>query len=197
MYVTVMDATENPVKLIANVAGVSTRHVDDSISRVDRCFRDSHMGVFEHAEVTLLIKGISRACSHQLVRHRMASFVQESQRYTKIEGSDWYVKPPAFTGTDVFDLEMHSNKRAYDLAIENGVRLEDARYLLPEATKTNITMTINARSLFHFLDLRTAKNAQWEIRELAEKIKQKVSEINGQWRHIIELWEKYNGRHGE
>ena len=89
---------------------------------------------------------------------------------------------------------MRDYLEAYESALKAGVKPEDARFLLPEATKTAITIKINARSLFNFFDLRTAKSAQWEIRELANEIKEQCKVINDQWKSLIELWE---GGHGE
>ena len=85
---------------------------------------------------------------------------------------------------------MESLSDEYRQALAYGIKPEDARYLLPEATKTNITMTVNVRELFHFLDLRTDKAAQWEIRELAEEMVRQIKDFLGyEWKELIELWE--------
>lgn len=197
MKVTIEDCTEHPLDQIAEAAGTSTDRRDTSEKRVRRCYEQVHGAVFEFADVTLHIEGISRACSHQLVRHRMASYCQKSQRYTTIEGDDWYVTPPMFGNASLnnwYRRCMHEHKTQYDIALQNGIKPEDARFLLPEGTKTAITMKINARSLFNFLNLRTDKNAQWEIRDLANAIKDACKGINEQWKQLIELWE---GHHGE
>lgn len=189
----ILDFTDNPMDVIALAAGTSTGHIDTKHKRVKQCYQRGHMGVFEHAYITFYIEGISRACSHQLVRHRMASFVQKSQRYTKVQGDDWYVMPPAFEETrmmkTLFSVHMEEAIVDYSTAIENGIKPEDARFLLPEAAKTDITMTMNVRELFHFLDLRTDKAAQWEIKELAWNIVAEILKMpDQQWREIIELW---------
>ena len=193
MKVTVTEHTPFPIDAIAEAAGTSTDRRDTSEKRVRRCYKQGHGAVFEFADVTLFIEGISRACSHQLVRHRMASYCQVSQRYTTIKGDDWYVIPPAFEESRImrtlFGIHMDEAIVDYLTAIENGIKPEDARFLLPEATKTAITMKINARSLFNFLNLRTDKNAQWEIRDLANEIKEQCKSINEQWAQLIELWE--------
>lgn len=197
MKVTIKDYTERPLDQIAEAAGTSTNKRDASYKRVRRCYEQGHGAVFEFADVTLFIEGISRACSHQLVRHRMASYCQVSQRYTTIEGDDWYVIPPAFERgylRTAYELQMGAAKGAYDTALQQGVKPEDARFLLPESTKTSITTKINARSLFNFLNLRTDKAAQWEIRDLANEIKEQCKGINEQWKQLIELWE---GQHGK
>lgn len=154
-----------------------------------------HESVAEHAIFTFSIEGISRACSHQLVRHRMASYSQQSQRYVKMEGFD-FVIPKSIEEFEVgsqddliyFPEESYCNEfymqhpqRAYrslmeytnllyKKLVEIGVPEEDARYILPNACKTNIVMTANARELRHFFRLRCCTRAQWEIRELANKM---------------------------
>ena len=193
MKVTIKDCTEHPLDQIAEAAGTSTDRRDASFKRVRRCFEQGHGAVFEFADVTLFIEGISRACSHQLVRHRIASYCQKSQRYTTLEGADWYVTPPEISKSAElrarFDDMMLLSKSAYDATLNRGIKPEDARFLLPEATKTAITMKINARSLFNFMNLRTAQSAQWEIRDLANSIIEAVKGINEQWKQLIELWD--------
>jgi len=198
MNLSIIDATEKPMTLISVAAGTSYGKFDAPAKRVRNCYERGHMSVFEHASFTARIDGISRACSHQLVRHRMASFVQQSQRYTSADGQgDWYVKPPKFTGDmspfigmaydKFFEDAMTSAMANYRCAVVAGVPLEDARYLLPEATKTAITMTMNARELFHFLNLRQDRRAQWEIRELANAIEKALENHNDEWRELIAL----------
>ena len=176
MNVTIVTATKDPIDVISLAAGTCYGKEDVSPKRVRNCFNGGHMSVFEHASATFDIDGISRACSHQLVRHRLASFSQRSQRYCKVdvESDDWYVVPPAFESDapdsylgesprKLFDKGMVNAAWAYQDALNAGIRPEDARFLLPEATKTRIMVTMNCRELFHFLDLRQGKGAQWEI----------------------------------
>lgn len=196
MKIEIISATENPMDVIAVAAGTSYGKSNPKHSRAAHCFKNGHMSVFENAVVTFRVEGISRACSHQLVRHRMASYCQKSQRYTKIDTSsdDWYVVPKCFDGmnddgADVFfETAMEDAAMAYNKAIEHGIKPEDARYLLPEATKTDITCTFNVRSLFNFLDLRTDSHAQWEIRNLANMLVNEIRQINDQWAEVINLW---------
>lgn len=208
MKVSIVSTTKDPLNVISMAAGTSYGKDDVSEKRVVTCFKRGHLSVFEHASFTVRIEGISRACSHQLVRHRLASFVQKSQRYTKIDTeTDWFVKPEAFgAGEDDPVLGMEPDEffyccmldaaRNYNDALKAGIKPEDARYLLPEATKTEITMTMNCRELFTFLDLRTDKAAQWEIRELANRIKALFGSAAGeQWAFIIDLWNRTNGKH--
>lgn len=192
MEVTIIDCTAEPLDIISRAAGTSTGNDDFSPDRVERCFRDKHLSVFEHAHFTARIEGISRACSHQLVRHRMASFVQESQRYTTVGGEDWYVVPPDIAYTDGIEACFRDTMRGaiyeYRHLIAHGMKPEDARYVLPEATKTTITMTMNVRELFHFLDLRLDEHAQWEIRDLAQCIVYALEDEGSQWHDLMTMY---------
>jgi thymidylate synthase (FAD) len=133
-----------------------------------------HLSVLEHAVFTFGVEGISRATSHQLVRHRLASYSQQSQRYVKA-GEDYdYVIPTAILTRDVlrdrFEKHMAATGRLYREFIDAGVPAEDSRYVLPNATQTRIIVTMNARELRHFFSLRCCLRAQWEIREMAERM---------------------------
>lgn len=198
MKIEIISSTLNPVEAISIAAGTSYGKRDVSAKRMYTCFNAGHTSVLEHASVTFRVSGISRACSHQLVRHRLASYVQKSQRYTKIDtGSDWYVMPPAFeNGTDIstgaylsddYKDTMHDFALLYTNALANGIKPEDARYLLPEACKTEIVVTMNVRELFSFLDLRQDSHAQWEIRAMANEVERVVSEINDGWAQIMKM----------
>lgn len=191
MKIEIISATENPMDVISLAAGTCYGKNDTSEKRVANCFKLGHLSVFEHASFTVRIEGISRACSHQLVRHRLASFCQESQRYCKYNftDEDWFVVPPVFEGYMPFYGSMGFYSTFYEEALKNGMKPEDARYLLPEATKTTITMTMNVREFFHFLDMRTDKAAQWEIRKMANELKNKLQAYDEQWKQLIELWE--------
>lgn len=130
-----------------------------------------HESVAEHAVFTFQIEGISRACSHQLVRHRLASYSQQSQRYVNMTDFDFVI--PESIKEDVNSLDkymylMNNIRLSYLEMLLLGIPEEDARYILPNACCTNITVTMNARELRHFFKLRLCKRAQWEIRELAE-----------------------------
>lgn len=171
MKVTIKSYTHDPVNVCSEAAGTSYGRDNTSYKRLSTCVKNGHMSVLEHAVVTFKVEGISRACSHQLVRHRIASYVQKSQRYTKVDDSDFYVVPPeviddAFT-LKVFCEAMDDCRYAYKALLDSGVKPEDARFVLPEATKTDLTVTMNYRSFFNFLNLRLDKAAQWEIRDLA------------------------------
>jgi thymidylate synthase (FAD) len=193
MNVEVITATPRPMDVISAAAGCCYGKSNYSEKRVRTCYQAGHMSVFEHASATLRVSGISRACSHQLVRHRLASFNQRSQRYCKVdvESDDWYVVPERFAHDHPAEYAEHMRTCAesYACALRAGVKPEDARYLLPEATKTEIVVTMNVRELFHFLDLRESKAAQWEIRELAGAMVDALSAYDGQWLEVMNLRE--------
>ena len=190
MEVKVLDATQNPIDLVSVAMGRCYAKDDVSEKRVRRAFEARHMSVFEHVKVTVKISGVSRALSHQLVRHRMASFCQESQRYVKVDTcEDWYIKPDLGEGNaeDIFDKAMQFSAWAYSQLLSAGIPAEDARYVLPNACQTSLVMTMNLRELWHFLELREDSHAQWEIRELAKEIREKVGEVSEQWKSIVSL----------
>jgi len=130
-----------------------------------------HESIIEHASASFEISGISRACSHQLVRHRLASFSQESQRYVDMSKPEWVVPPtvsqagPAVLA--VWQGALRQVQSAYQALREKGVPKEDARFLLPNATATRMIMTANFREWLHIIRLRLSRQAQWEIREVA------------------------------
>lgn len=132
-----------------------------------------HHSVFEHLSFTFGIEGISRTLTHQLVRHRIASYSQKSQRYVVEKGFE-YVTPPSIAGKqgakEVYDKLMADVAECYSKLLELGAEAEDARYVLPNACETKIIVTMNARELLHFFRLRCCQRAQWEIRDMAEKM---------------------------
>lgn len=191
MKVTILDRTRTPIFNISVAAGTCYGKEDPSFKRLETCYKSGHMSVFEHAFVTFEVDGLSRSCSHQLVRHRLASFCQQSQRYCKIDvdNDEWFVTPPELdhiSHVSGFYDAMKSAARSYKEALDYGIKPEDARYLLPEACKTKIVCTMNCRELFHFLDMRNSKAAQWEIRQLAELLELALSKLP-EWCSIMEL----------
>lgn len=129
-----------------------------------------HLSVLEHASATFRIKGISRALSHQLVRHRLASYSQRSQRYVNETGFP-YVTPPQIanspTAKKIFDETIEATRAAYQKLLDAGIAREDARFVLPNACATEIVVTANFREWRHILALRGHPSAQWEFRQLA------------------------------
>jgi thymidylate synthase (FAD) len=129
---------------------------------------------------TFRVEGVSRACTHQLVRHRIASYSQRSQRYVD-EGEFDYVVPPSVQQSEEarkeFEQTMDSLIGEYEKLRGMGVPKEDARFVLPNACTTTIVVTMNARSLRNFLRVRLEKHAQWEIQKLAQKMFDLVNEV--------------------
>jgi thymidylate synthase (FAD) len=142
--------------------------------------REGHESIIEHASVTFEISGISRACSHQLVRHRLASYSQESQRYVDMAAPEFIVPPSVAEYPQaqvVWDEFMTRVSDTYRQLRELGVRKEDARFVLPNATTTRIIVTMNLRALRHFISVRGEKAAQWEIRALALEMLRQVHSV--------------------
>ena len=134
----------------------------------------------KHATFTFSIEGASRSCTHQLVRHRMASYLQQSQRFVEL-GKNSYVTPPRIKANEksrkMYDGLMGVIWDGYEKLIKAGVPVEDARFVLPNAAVTNITMTASAESLMNFFKLRCCMHAQWEIRELANQMLREVKKV--------------------
>lgn len=151
-----------------------SNHSDDDKNRlITHVFNSGHHTTLEHASFTFSISGISRSLSHQLVRHRIATFSQQSQRYAG-KGKSHYIIPPKIEKNNEClnkfnELLDHINE-TYSYLVDNNILEEDARYVLPNACSTNIVMTMNVRALIHFLEERLCSCAQWEIRNLARKI---------------------------
>lgn len=139
---------------------------------LDKIMSLGHHSVLEHVSFTFGIEGISRACSHQLVRHRVASYSQQSQRYVTFTGDGFPQVVPASIAasprrTELFERAMDACASAYRSLVDDGVPPEDARFVLPNAAETKIMVTMNARELLHFFELRCCERAQWEIRAVA------------------------------
>lgn len=147
----------------------STADITDFLAKIMSL---GHQSVLEHASFTFGIEGISRACSHQLVRHRLASYSQQSQRYVTLKGEEFpLVLPASISSTprreEIFSGAVKAAARAYRELVDDGVPAEDARFVLPNAAETKIIVTMNARELLHFFELRCCERAQWEIRAMA------------------------------
>ncbi len=176
MQITVVDITKDPVALIAKTARVSHRSEESNLSSeeelVQKLIKWGHFSVLEVATATFLIEGISRACTHQLVRHRHLSFVQESLRYVQPMGD--HIIPPSVAFSSYRDKmkELADKARSfYQEMVANGIPKEDARFILPIGTPTRIMVTGNFRAWREVIEKRgLSPNAQWEIRELLSEI---------------------------
>lgn len=182
MLVTLIHHTPNPEQAVALAARlcyspITIGDLQKEISGRDvRGFLEKilslgHLSVMEHAAFTFGIEGISRVTTHQLVRHRIASFSQQSQRYVSHKEEFQVVVPPTVAENGAmaerFTTQVRAIHALYAEMVEQGIPPEDARYILPNATETKILVTMNARELRHFFQLRCCERAQWEIRDMA------------------------------
>jgi len=139
-----------------------------------------HTSVIEHTSFTFAISDVSRSLTHQLVRHRIASYAQQSQRYVNLIEPK-YVTPPKIAKNKkmkkAYDETMKNIWKEYNKLLDLGIPAEDSRYVLPNATCSNIIVTMNARSLLNFFELRCCQHAQWEIRQLANKMLKEVKKV--------------------
>lgn len=136
-------------------------------------------------------------CLAQLTRHRLASYCVESQRYNKydLNNENWYVIPPDIKNDkkllNQYRIDMAYAASQYQKMLNNGIKAEDARFILPEATKTNLHMKINARSLFNLFEQRRNPHAQWEIHELADAMIEALRGYNEQWNQMMDIYLDY------
>ncbi|MCK4550767.1 MAG: FAD-dependent thymidylate synthase [Candidatus Aenigmarchaeota archaeon] len=159
---------------------MKTKTKDECDKFLKRVLNYGHHSVIEHASFTFSVEGISRACTHQIVRHRIASYTQQSQRYVKFKELGFVMPPSIEKNEEVKKTYLEAMKNAsnaYDKLIECGIAPEDARYVYPNASHTNIMITMNARELWHFFSLRCCTRAQWELREIAEKMLAEVKKV--------------------
>ena len=170
MQVTLIQQTPNPIETIAKIASICyDSDPKDPMKLVKHLYANGHHSVFEHIYFTFKIEGISRACSHQLVRHRHCSFTQRSQRYCSENAFDFVTPPTAnherFCGDMV---ELSYRYRVYQEC--DNVPNEDARYILPNACATELYLSCNLRELIHIANERLCTKAQWEIRDLVKEM---------------------------
>ena len=242
LKVKIIAHTPEPDKVVAQagklcysavgVDQITQKLTEEEIARyVNMLASIGHESPLEHVSFTFAIEGISRACTHQIVRHRIASYSQQSQRYVKLEQFE-YIIPPAIENNPeakrIFIETMERDQEAYDelvdLLLEDILidkhaadygscikevlkenpdvapdrskvldlyaekffedyrkaekqAIEDARYVFPNACETKIVVTMNARSLLHFFNVRCCNRAQWEIREMATEMLKECKKI--------------------
>ena len=181
MNVQLLTHTPDPERVVAAAARLC--YSDAGIDRLlakDRAEQETllrkilglgHLSVLEHASFSFGIEGISRACSHQLVRHRLASYSQQSQRYVSHKERFDAVTPPTIAARPELAVRyqdlLETTHEVYRELLEAGIPAEDARFVLPNAAATKIVVTMNGRELLHFFELRCCRRAQWEIRAMA------------------------------
>ena len=184
MLVSLLSHTPNPEQVVAAAARLC--YSDSSIDKLmgldaekaevllQKILSLGHYSVLEHASFTFGIEEISRACSHQLVRHRLASYSQQSQRYVSHDQPFAAVIPPSITDRpellERIEAFLSQTHAFYRELLDSGVPAEDARFILPNATQTKLVMTMNARELRYFFGLRCCRRAQWEIQAMAKEM---------------------------
>ena len=207
LKVRLIQYTPEPEKTIAAAAKLcySAVGVDDIVEKLteestekflNMLMSYGHQSPIEHVNFTFAVEGVSRSLTHQLVRHRIASYSQQSQRYVKLEQFE-YIIPPAIEkdekAKELFINSMKNAQKSYDELsemlknkyIEEGLAekvaekkaIEDARYVFPNACESKVVFTMNARTLYNFFNHRCCERAQWEIREMADEMLKLVKKV--------------------
>ncbi len=190
MNVKLIGFTPNPEKIPAMAAKLTHSKIkpedldktsDEELTNILQYVMNlGHTSVIEHTSFTFAISDVSRSLTHQLVRHRIASYAQQSQRYVDFKKPN-YVIPPTIVKNKKMNKAYNETMtliwEQYNKLLEIGIPAEDSRFILPNAACTNIMVTMNARSLLNFFELRCCLHAQWEIRELANKILKEVKKV--------------------
>lgn len=198
MEVKLISSTPNPEYVVTFAAktcystltshklDVESMKTDTQKEMIQKILKSNHLSPLEHVSFTFSIEGLSRAALAQLTRHRLASYSVRSQRYVSEANFDYIIPNELLTDkkiTNDNDLlskylkYLDDTKTLYKDMIEQGVKKEDARYILPNCTLTNLIVTMNARELLHFFSLRCCNRAQTEIRTLANKMLNIVKEL--------------------
>jgi thymidylate synthase (FAD) len=183
MHVELIACTPDPQRVIERAARICYQSEDRAGEQtagelIRRLLQMGHASPLEHAYATFRLEGVSRAMSHQLVRHRLIAVSQKSQRYVS-ERAFGYVVPPSLPGADrlEFERDMDLLRGLYAKWKERGLRNEDARFVLPNACTTELMLSANFREWRHIISVRCTRHAQWEIREACRRI----------WEHLNTL----------
>lgn len=191
MKVQIIKYTQDPERVVAmaarlcyspiGAAELSETLSDEQVEKlVKKIVSMGHASTLEHVSFTFAVEGISRVLTHQLVRHRIASYSQQSQRYVS-EHDFEYIMPPTIAeipaAKEKFTALMQQIRTTYDELAALGLPKEDARYVLANAAETKVVATFNARSLQHFFELRCCNRAQWEIRAMANLMLAEVKKV--------------------
>ena len=150
----------------------STDDEEKMLKLIERVISSGHYSTIEHIQVSFVISNVSRACTHQLVRHRHMSFSQKSQRYVKEKGQFDYIIPPTIEKNPEMKLKfenlMSEISKVYGELTDAGILAEDSRAVLPNATSTSLVASLNLRELIHLANLRLCTRAQYEIRTMVK-----------------------------
>ena len=201
MKVTLTRVTKDPILAIEEAASNCYNSEATGDGKIMRhCIKSGHQSVTEFCDFTFHIEGISRALSHQLVRHRMASYAQRSQRYVSESEFDYFV-PKSIKGNqgafEEYTELMYQITDTYRLLQEMGIPNEDARMVLPNACETVIEVKMNLRALMNFMNERLCTCAQWEIRNMAIAMKKAVVEqVPELEQYLVPKCEKYGKEFG-
>lgn len=196
MNVIIIDPPVNCEKIIATAAKLcySASDIESLMTKIESQDQEKfirklidigHHSVLEHVSLNFVVEGLSRVFSHQLVRHRIASYSQQSQRYVKLDHTFDYITPESIKNLNVdtelaakYDNMMTDIHKLYLEYLDAGVPAEDARYILPNATETKVFITMNIRSLLHFFRARCCNRAQWEIRDMATEMLRQCKKVS-------------------
>ena len=178
MKVELLSITQDAEKIIELAGRTAYQSYDRITDKSAETFiamliKRNHTSVLEHASATFKISDVSRAFSHQLVRHRIASYTQKSQRYVSEKEFDFVIPDSIkenWQACAIFEDMMGDIEECYQALQELGIKNEDARFVLPNACTTEIVITANFRVWRHIIELRTEKHAQWEIQNVCREI---------------------------
>lgn len=191
--VIILSHTEKPMDVL-HIAARSSRYVGDFETQIKVMPKESekeklvrnlvkwgHLSILEHVSFVFGIEGISRVTSHQVVRHRLASYTQQSQRYASMKDNNLIIPPSVMANSQALEIMKtmeKQNMEAYHKLCSLGIPMEDARYLLPHGLDTRLVMTMNMRELWNTCSLRLCTLSQWEIRQLFEEVKSAVATVS-------------------
>lgn len=173
MNVELLDVTDHPLLRIGQYAGIcynSSQEEEPSVKRAVACKDRGHLATLRFAYATFHVSGISRTCSHQFVRSKHLDFLQRSQRYCKEDEASFVMPVLDAELTKAVEAHYDRSMALYRKLLDNGVKKEDARFVLPESTETELIVTGNFQAWLDFIKLRGDVHAQWEIRTVAKTI---------------------------
>ena len=173
MNVELLFVTPNSLEFIGQCAGICYNSSQDpkaSVKRAISCKDKGHLATLRFAHATFHISGISRTCSHQLVRSKFLDFLQRSQRYCNESETPFVVPTKDPDLSAVITASYQASLDTYNKLIESGVKKEDARFVLPNGGTTELVVVGNFQAWLDFIKLRADKHAQWEIRDVAKEI---------------------------
>jgi len=161
-------SADYPINIFDNTKETESEKM---LKLVNKVLESGHHSTIEHCQFVFSISGVSRACTHQLVRHRHMQFSQKSQRYVTEKKQFKYVTPKSIQDPEILEFyenHMILSQRLYNVMILKGIPAEDARFVLPNAATSSMVASLNLRELIHLANLRLCNKAQWEIRAVVQ-----------------------------